>query len=41
VAVVLGAWLLDETLNGAQLAGMAVILLGVVLVSLPPAARRR
>jgi drug/metabolite transporter (DMT)-like permease len=41
VAVVLGAWLLDETLNGAQLAGMAVILLGVVLVSLPSAARRR
>jgi drug/metabolite transporter (DMT)-like permease len=39
VAVVLGAWLLDETLSGAQFAGMAVILLGVVLVSLPP--RRR
>jgi drug/metabolite transporter (DMT)-like permease len=42
VAVVLGTWLLDETLNSAQFAGMAVILLGVVLVSLPtrlPAAR--
>jgi len=41
VAVVLGAWLLDETLSGAQFAGMAVILLGVLLVSLPPLARRR
>lgn len=41
VAVVLGAWLLDETLNGAQLAGTAVILLGVILVSLPPIGRPR
>lgn len=41
VAVVLGAWLLDETLNGTQLAGTAVILLGVILVSLPRFGRRR
>jgi drug/metabolite transporter (DMT)-like permease len=41
VAVVLGAWLLNESLDAVQLAGMAVILLGVVLVSLPGAARER
>ncbi len=33
VAVVLGGWLLEETLNTVQLLGMLVILLGVVLVS--------
>jgi len=41
VAVVLGAWVLDETLSGMQLAGMVIILLGVILVSLPPLARPR
>jgi drug/metabolite transporter (DMT)-like permease len=35
VAVVLGGWLLGETLNGAQMVGMLVVLLGVLLVSLP------
>jgi drug/metabolite transporter (DMT)-like permease len=35
VAVMLGWWLLGESLNGAQMAGMLVILLGVLLVSLP------
>lgn len=34
VAVVLGWWLLQEMLSAKQLAGMVVILLGVVLVSL-------
>ncbi|MBI3545189.1 MAG: EamA family transporter, partial [Gammaproteobacteria bacterium] len=34
VAVVLGWWLLGETLSAAQLAGMLVILLGVMLVSI-------
>jgi drug/metabolite transporter (DMT)-like permease len=33
IAVALGWFMLGETLNGAQLAGMVVILLGVVLVS--------
>ena len=33
IAVVLGWFALGETLNGTQLAGMVVILLGVVLVS--------
>ncbi len=33
VAVVLGGWLLEETLGSLQLLGMLVILLGVVLVS--------
>jgi len=41
VAVVLGAWLLNETLSGTQMTGMVVILLGVILVSLPPLVRRR
>lgn len=40
VAVVLGAWLLDETLAPLQFAGMLVILAGVVLVSLPARAGR-
>ncbi len=35
VAVVLGGWWLGESLNAYQLAGMLVVLLGVVLVSLP------
>ena len=35
VAVLLGWWLLGESLNGTQMAGMLVILLGVLLVSLP------
>lgn len=34
VAVVLGWWLLQETLNANQLAGMVVILIGVMLVSI-------
>jgi drug/metabolite transporter (DMT)-like permease len=33
IAVVLGWWLLDETLDGMQIAGMLTILGGVVLVS--------
>jgi drug/metabolite transporter (DMT)-like permease len=35
IATVLGWWLLDETLTGATLLGMVVILVGVVLVSWP------
>ena len=35
VAVALGGWLLGESLNGTQMAGMLVVLLGVLLVSLP------
>jgi drug/metabolite transporter (DMT)-like permease len=35
VAVVLGGWLLGESLNGTQIAGMLVVLAGVLLVSLP------
>ena len=35
VAVLLGAAVLDETLNSFQIAGMMVVLLGVLLVSLP------
>jgi drug/metabolite transporter (DMT)-like permease len=35
VAVVLGGWLLGESLNSTQMAGMLVVLLGVLLVSLP------
>jgi len=35
VAVLLGGWLLGESLNGSQMVGMLVVLLGVVLVSLP------
>jgi drug/metabolite transporter (DMT)-like permease len=35
VAVVLGGWLLGESLSHTQMAGMLVVLLGVVLVSLP------
>jgi drug/metabolite transporter (DMT)-like permease len=35
VAVVLGGWLLGEGLSHTQMAGMIVILLGVLLVSLP------
>lgn len=35
VAMVLGGWWLGESLNAYQLAGMLVVLLGVVLVSLP------
>jgi len=35
VAVVLGDWLLGESLSRPQMAGMLVVLLGVVLVSLP------
>ncbi len=34
VAVLLGRWLLDEALTGMQLMGMAVILTGVITVSL-------
>jgi drug/metabolite transporter (DMT)-like permease len=33
IAVLLGWWVLDEQLDGAQMIGMATILLGVVLVS--------
>ena len=39
IAVLLGAWLLNETLDGRQLLGMSVILAGVVVVT--NAARRR
>ncbi len=35
VAVALGGWLLGETLSNFQIAGMLVVLLGVLLVSLP------
>lgn len=35
VAVALGGWLLGESLNATQMAGMLVILFGVLLVSLP------
>ena len=35
VAVVLGGWLLGESFNSTQMAGMLVVLLGVMLVSLP------
>lgn len=35
VAVLLGAAVLDESLNSFQIAGMLVVLLGVLLVSLP------
>lgn len=35
VAVLLGGWLLGESLSHTQMAGMLVVLLGVVLVSLP------
>jgi len=41
VAVVLGGWLLGESLSRAQMAGMLVILLGVVLVSLPDKTGKR
>jgi len=41
VAVVLGGWLLGESLNRTQMAGMLVILLGVLLVSLPDIAGKR
>ena len=34
IATLLGWWLLGETLHGPQLAGMAIIILGVVLVAL-------
>ncbi len=40
IAVVLGWWWLDERLDAVQLGGMAVILLGVLLVSLPGRATR-
>ncbi len=36
VAVVLGWWILDERLGPAQLIGMVIILIGVVLVSTAP-----
>jgi drug/metabolite transporter (DMT)-like permease len=35
VAVALGSWLLSESLSSTQMAGMLVVLLGVLLVSLP------
>jgi len=35
VAVLLGGWLLGESLSAAQIIGMCVVLLGVLLVSLP------
>jgi drug/metabolite transporter (DMT)-like permease len=38
VAVVLGGWLLGESLNRTQMAGTLVVLLGVLLVSLPDGA---
>ena len=41
VAVLLGGWLLDESLNAIQFAGMLVVLVGVVLVSLPDGAGKR
>lgn len=40
VAVLLGGWLLDETLGGTQLAGMVIILLGVLTVSLSAARKQ-
>jgi drug/metabolite transporter (DMT)-like permease len=39
IATVLGWWLLDERLGAAQLAGMAVILVGLLLVNWPARAR--
>lgn len=41
VAVVLGGWLLGESLSRAQMAGMLVVLLGVLLVSLPDKTGKR
>jgi drug/metabolite transporter (DMT)-like permease len=41
VAVVLGGWLLGESLNSTQMAGMLVVLLGVLLVSLPDKTGKR
>ena len=41
VAVLLGGWLLGESLNAIQFAGMLVVLVGVVLVSLPDGAGKR
>jgi len=41
VAVVLGGWLLGESLNRYQIAGMLVVLLGVVMVSLPDGEGKR
>jgi len=41
VAVVLGGWLLGESLNGVQMTGMLVVLLGVLLVSLPDGTGRQ
>lgn len=41
VAVLLGGWLLDETLSGTQLSGMAIILLGVLTVSLSTGWKQR
>jgi len=41
VAVVLGGWLLGESLNRTQMAGMLVVLLGVLLVSLPDKTGKR
>ena len=41
VAVVLGGWLLGESLNHTQMTGMLVVLLGVLLVSLPDMTGKR
>lgn len=41
VAVLLGGWLLGESLNAIQIAGMLVVLVGVVLVSLPDGAGKQ
>ena len=40
VAVLLGAWILGESFNTTQFTGMLVVLVGVVLVSVPPLPRR-
>ena len=41
VAVLLGWWLLDEHLSPTQLVGTAVILIGVVAVTLSARSARR
>ena len=41
IAAAIGWWLLGERMNATQLAGTAVILLGVVIVSLPDGTPRR
>jgi drug/metabolite transporter (DMT)-like permease len=41
VATVLGWWLLDEALDGLQIAGMVIIILGVAMVALFGSGGRR